>query len=165
MNLKRLLRHLTLPPWLLRRGFTPTTLHAIEAAIRVSEQHHHGQIRFAVEESLSLSALWRGQTARERAVEVFADLHVWDTAQNNGVLIYLLLADRDVEIVADRGIHQLVDEGEWEAICRTIEAALHVGDTEGGVVRGIEAIGELLATHFPRGAAGANELPDVPVVL
>lgn len=165
MNLKRLLKHLALPPWLVRRVFAPATMRAIEAAIAASEARHCGQIRFAVEETLTLAELWRGKTGRERALEVFADLRVWDTEQNNGVLVYLLLADRDVEIVADRGIHHAVGEAAWEAICRTMEAALHAGQYETAVVSGIEAIGALIAQHYPRHAAGENELPDVPVVL
>ncbi|MEK6662524.1 MAG: TPM domain-containing protein [Pseudomonadota bacterium] len=165
MNLKRLLKHLVLPPWLVRRAFAPATMRAIEAAIATGEMRHLGQIRFAVEETLAPAALWRGKTGHERALEVFADLRVWDTEHNNGVLVYLLLADRDVEIVADRGIHRAVGEEAWEEICRTMEAALHAGQFETAVVRGIEAIGALLAAHYPRHEPGANELPDMPVVL
>jgi len=165
MNLKRWLKHLALPPWLVRRAFAPVTMRAIEAAIAASEARHCGQIRFAVEETLTLAELWHGKAGRERALEVFADLRVWDTEQNNGVLVYLLLADRDVEIVADRGIHHAVGEAAWEDICRIMEAALRAGQFEAGVVRGIEAIGALLAVHYPRHGPGANELPDMPVVL
>ncbi|MBT9611752.1 MAG: TPM domain-containing protein [Burkholderiales bacterium] len=165
MNVKRLIKHFALPPWLLRRALTSSTMHAIEAAIAASETRHLGQIRFAVEESLAFDALWRGKTGRERALEVFANLRVWDTELNNGVLVYLLLADRDVEIVADRGIYRAVGEAAWEEICRSIEAALQAGQFETGVVKGVEAIGAQLAVHYPRHAAGANELPDVPVVL
>ena len=165
MNCKRLLKHLALPPWLVRRAFPPVSMRAIEAAIATSERRHLGQIRFAVEASLELAPLWRGMTGRDRAVEVFADLRVWDTEHNNGVLVYLLLADRDMEIVADRGIHAAVGEAAWEEVCRTMEGALHEGQFETAVVKAIEAIGALLATHFPRQTPGANELPDVPVVL
>ncbi len=165
MNMKRLLKHLALPPWLVRRTFAPAAMRAIEAAIAAGELRHLGQIRFAVEETLTLAELRRGKTGRARALEVFADLRVWDTEQNNGVLLYLLLADRDVEIVADRGIHRAVGAAAWEEICRTMEAALHAGQFEAGVVSGIEAIGALLAAHYPRHAPGANELPDAPVVL
>ena len=165
MNCKRLLKHLALPPWLVGRSFTPTTMQAIEAAIANSERRHRGQIRFAVEASLELAPLWRGMTGRERAVEVFANLRVWDTEHNNGVFVYLLLADRDVEIVADRGIHAAVGAAAWEEICRAMEGALREGQFETAVVQGIEAIGALLATHFPRHTPGANELPDAPVVL
>ena len=162
---KRLLKHVALPPWLVRRAFTPAVMRAIEAAIAASEKHHCGQIRFAVEETLTLAELWRGKTGRERALEVFADLRVWDTEQNNGVLVYLLLADRDVEIVADRGIHHAVGEAAWEAVCRAMETALHAGQYETAGVSGVEAIGALIAQHFPRHVAGKNELPDVPIVL
>lgn len=165
MDFKRLLKHLALPPWLVRRAFTPAKLQAIEAAIAASETHHLGQIRFAVEETLELAALWRSKPARERAIEVFSDLRVWDTEHNNGVLVYLLLADRDVEIVADRGVHEAVGDAAWEMICHTMETGLRAGEFETAVVKGIESIGALLATHYPRHAPGANELPDAPVVL
>lgn len=165
MDLKRLLKHLAFPPWLVRRALPPSALRAIEGAIATSELRHLGQIRFAVEETLALTALMRGQTARERALEVFSELRVWDTQQNNGVLVYLLLADRDVEIIADRGINPLVGEAVWEDICHTMEAALHVGQYETALVSGIEAIGILMVQHYPCHAAGENELPDAPVVL
>lgn len=165
MNFKRLIKHLVAPPWLLRRAFTPATLAAIESAIAASEMRHLGQIRFAIEETLVWPALWCDKSARARAIEVFSSLRVWDTEQNNGVLIYLLLADRDVEIVADRGIHRLAGEAAWEEICHSIEASLRAGDFEGGVVRGIEAISAALIAHYPRRDIGANELPDAPIVL
>lgn len=165
MNFKRVLTHLAAPPWLLRRVFTPANLAAIESAITTSEKLHLGQIRFAIEETLDWAALWHDKSARERAIEVFSSLRVWDTEQNNGVLIYLLLADHDVEIVADRGIHRLAGEAAWEAICRRMEASLRAGDFERAVVSGIEDISALLITHYPRRDAGANELPDAPIVL
>ena len=165
MNFKRLIKHLATPPWFLRRAFTPAGLAAIEAAIADSEARHLGQIRFAIEDTLDWPALWRGKSARASAIEVFSSLRVWDTEQNNGVLIYLLLADRDVEIVADRGIHRLAGEAAWEEICRSMEGDLRAGDYERGVVRGIEAISAVLIAHYPRREAGANELPDAPIVL
>ncbi|HSU42724.1 MAG TPA: TPM domain-containing protein, partial [Casimicrobiaceae bacterium] len=102
---------------------------------------------------------------RERALEVFGLLRVWDTEENTGVLIYLLLADRDVEIVADRGIDREVPAGAWQAICARMEAAFRDQRLVEGVVMGIEEIAALLAAHFPRTGAVANELPDKPVVL
>ena len=104
-----------MPPWAWRRAFPQTTLDAIEAAIRASETTHSGEIRFAIENSLAGSWVWRGKTGRERAIEVFSNLRVWDTEHNSGVLVYLLLADHDIEIVADRGIAARVDASDWEA--------------------------------------------------
>ena len=148
-----------------RRAFTVETLSAIDLAIKASEATHQGEIRFAVEGALDTAQLFRGQSARERAIDVFSQLRVWDTEKNNGVLIYLLLADRDVEIVADRGIDAKVGPQEWERICRTMETAFRQGDFEGGVIRGILEVTRHLAAHFPPGGGDRNELPDKPVVL
>ena len=115
VNFKRWLKHLFMPPWAWKRAFPQATLDAIEAAIRGSETSHDGEIRFAIESSLPASAVWRGMRGRERAVEVFSSLRVWDTEHNSGVLVYLLLADHDIEIVADRGIAARVDNAAWEA--------------------------------------------------
>lgn len=165
MDWPRLLRHLTMPVWRLRRAFPPGSLAAIEHAIGESESRHGGQIRFAAEHALPPVALWHGQNARQRAVEVFSELRVWDTAHNNGVLIYLLLADRDVEIVADRGIHACVPAAEWEAICRHMEAAFLQGRYEEGALAGIAAVTRLLQQHFPAAGGQADELSNRPALL
>jgi uncharacterized membrane protein len=165
MELVRIARHLMVTRWMVIRAFPGDTLIAIERAIRESEAMHRGEIRFVVEGALEISPLLRGQSARERAIDVFSQLRVWDTEQNNGVLIYLLLADRDVEIVADRGIHARVGPPEWERICRKMEAAFRQADFEGGVVAGIQEVTRHLAEHFPPIDDGRNELPDKPVVL
>ena len=165
MNIKRITKHLLLTHWQVNRAFPSDTLIAIDRAIKASEAAHVGEIRFAVEGALDGTALFRGQSARERAIEVFSQLRIWDTEHNNGVLIYLLLADRDVEIVVDRGIHSKVCSGEWEKICRKMETAFKQGNYEGGVVSGIQAVTQHLTTYFPAASAGRNELPDKPVVL
>jgi len=165
MDIKRIMQHLSSGRATVRRAFPLRTLDAIERAIRAAETRHDGQIRFAVEAALDLTPLLAGQTARERAVEVFSRLRVWDTEHNNGVLIYLLLADRDVEIVADRGIHARLGTETWEAICREMEAAFRDGQFEAGVLAGIHAVGEHLARHFPPRSGKPNEMPDRPVVL
>ncbi len=139
-------------------------MHAIEAAIRASESAHQGQIRFVVEAALDGVPLLRAQSARDRAIDVFSLLRVWDTDHNNGVLIYLLLADRDVEIVADRGISSRVGQ-DWERICRDMERAFREGQFEQGVLDGIRAVGAHLARHYPSQGRSPNELPDSPVVL
>jgi uncharacterized membrane protein YgcG len=165
MKIKRIVSHLFTTGWAVRRAFPRRSLSAIEAAIRRSEAAHAGQIRFAVEGALDTAALLRGQSARQRAIEVFGQLRVWDTEANNGVLIYLLLADRDVELVADRGIDAKVGAAEWERICRQMEAAFRQGDFESGIGGGIQAVTEHLAMHFSAQGGGPNELADQAVVL
>jgi uncharacterized membrane protein len=161
----RLWHHFVTDHWSARRAFAPATLQRIEATIAAGERRHAGQLRFVVEPALPLSAVLRGEAPRERALEVFGRLRIWDTEENCGVLVYLLLADRAVEIVADRGIHRRVGDASWQAICRRMEAAFRERNFEEGGIAGIEAINALLTEHFPRAAAGPNELPDKPLVL
>ncbi|HSQ15733.1 MAG TPA: TPM domain-containing protein [Candidatus Binatia bacterium] len=151
--------------WMADRAFPRDTLMAIEKVIKASEATHRGEIRFVVEGALDIAPLFRGQSARERAIDVFSQLRIWDTEANNGVLIYLLLADRDVEIVADRGIDAKVGPRQWEGICREMEAAFRQADFEGGVVRGIREVTRHLAEHFPAVGDDRNELPDKPVLF
>jgi uncharacterized membrane protein YgcG len=165
VDFERPLRHLLFPGFWLGRALPRASLDAIEAAVRDTEATHNGQIRVAVEPALGVRALLRGQSARERAIEVFSDLRVWDTEHNNGVLIYLLLADRDVEIVADRGVHARVGEEGWEPVCRAMEQAFREGQFEAGLVSGVRAVGEHLRRHWPSQGPGPNELPDRPVIL
>jgi uncharacterized membrane protein len=165
MDIRRIGRHLIEHRWRVRRIFPPELLAAIEAAIKASEAKHSGQLRFVVEGALDGAPLFRNQPARERALDVFSQLRIWDTAHNNGVLIYLLLADRDVEIVADRGIDALVGAAGWEAICKAMETDFRAGNFAGGVGKGIAAVSQLLTAHFPRHGGGRNELPDTPVVM
>jgi len=165
MNIKRIMRHLSSGQAAVRRAFSARTLDAIERAISEAEMRHHGQIRFAVEAALELAPLLAGQTAQQRAVDVFSKLRVWDTELNNGVLIYLLLADRDVEIVADRGVYARLGKEGWEAICLEMEAAFRDGKFEQGVLAGIHGAGMHLARLYPRVGENANELPDSPVLI
>jgi uncharacterized membrane protein YgcG len=165
MDVKRIMRHLSTGRASVRRVFPSRTMDAIEHAIRTTEAKHAGQIRFAVEAALELAPLLAGQTAQQRAIEVFSRLRVWDTEHNNGVLIYLLFADRDVEIVADRGIHVRLGKEVWEAICHEMEAAFRAGCFEAGVLAGIHAVGEHLSRHFPARSGKPNEMPDRPVEL
>ena len=161
----RLWHHFITDHWSARRAFPYATLQRIEATIAAGERKHAGQLRFAVEPALHLASVLRGEAPRERALEVFGRLRIWDTEENCGVLVYLLLADRAVEIVADRGIHRRVGEASWHAICRRMEAAFRERRFEEGAIAGVEAINALLAQHFPRTTAGGNELPDRPLVL
>jgi uncharacterized membrane protein YgcG len=165
MSIVRFVKHLLMTRWQVSRAFPRSTLNAIEKAIEASEATHGGQIRFAVEGALDGSPLFDGQPARERAIDVFSQLRVWDTQHNNGLLIYVLLADRVVEIVADRGIHAKVSPDEWRQVCSRMEAAFKQSNYEGGVVAGVRAVTRHLAAHFPASGQGENELPDAPVVL
>jgi uncharacterized membrane protein len=165
MGIKRIGRHLVEHHWKARRVFPAKVLAAIEQAIKAGEATHSGQVRFVVEGALDGAPLFRGQPARERALDVFSQLRIWDTAHNNGVLIYLLLADRKVEIIADRGIDAHVGASGWARICAGMEAEFKAGNFEGGVIKGIEAVSRQLATYFPKHGAGPNELPDAPVVM
>ncbi len=148
-----------------KRAFPPAALAQIEQAIAAGERLHRGQVCFAVEGALPPLRVLRRLKPRERALEVFGLLRVWDTEENAGVLIYLLLADHDVEIVADRGIDRRVDAQAWEAICRRMESAFRESRYADGVVAAIAEISAVLARHFPRAGGGANELADRPVVL
>lgn len=165
MDIRRIFRHLAMPPWRLRQIFPPASLAAIENAVAASEATHGGEIRFAVEATLATAALLHGQSARARAIELFSRLRIWDTERNNGVLIYLLLADRDVEIVADRGINDRVGSEEWEKISRRMEAAFREGKYEEGVLAGIEAVTRQIGRHYPHRGERPDELPDRPVLL
>lgn len=151
--------------WRLRRCFPPATLDAIRSAIAEGERVHGGEVRFAIEACLGLRWLMAGRAARAHALEVFNELRVWDTEANNGVLIYLLLADRDIEIVADRGFSGRVSAAEWEAVCRVMEAHFQAGRFEAGAVEGIRRVSELIARHYPPRPRDVNELPDAPAVL
>lgn len=162
----RLWRHLVTDEGSARRAFPASALDDIEAAIAAGEQAHRGQVAFAVEPALPLGRVLKGVAPRERALEVFGGLRVWDTEENCGVLVYLLLADRDVEIVADRGIHARVGGDAWEAICRQMEAAFREHRFAAGAEAGVRAINALLAAHYPQDGRGrGDELPNRPLIL
>lgn len=160
----RLLRHLVLPDWWVLRSFPKPALRTIEQAIAASEKRHQGELRFVVEASLPLPGLFRHESARARAIELFSQLKVWDTAHNSGVLIYLQLIDRRVEIVADRGIHQRVGDEFWAAICRRMETAFREGRFEEGTLLALGDITAVLTEHFPASADNPNELPNAPLI-
>jgi uncharacterized membrane protein len=165
MRLGRALRHLLLPAWATRRRFTREVLAAVEAAIAELEARHAGEIFFAIETALDLGRLWRNASPRECALDAFAELRVWDTARNNGVLIYVLYADHDVEIVADRSVAERVPHPAWEAICEEMQGHFRKGRFAEGAVAGVRGVGRLLAEHFPREGGDRNELPDRPALL
>jgi uncharacterized membrane protein len=165
MGIKRIGKHLIEHRWRARRVFPQAVLDRIEQAIKEGEATHSGQVRFVVEGALDGVPLLRDQPARERALDIFSHLRIWDTAHNNGVLIYLLLADRKVEIIADRGIDEREGAAGWANICRDMETEFKAGRFEAGVVRGIAAVSKELATYFPRRGPHPNELPDKPLVI
>jgi uncharacterized membrane protein len=149
-----------------RRLFPQSALDAIHKAIAAGERRHAGELCFAIEQAMPWRDLARGHGARERAREVFAQLRVWDTHANNGVLIYVLVAERAIEIVADRGISARVAQDEWQAICDRMRERFAARNYENGAIEGINAVSDLLARHFPSdGAARENELGDAPVML
>lgn len=162
---KRFLRHMLVLPNAVSNCFSKDAMQRIENAIASSELTHLGEIRFAVEADLSMLEIFRKKTAKKRAIEVFSQLSVWDTEQNNGVLIYLLLADHDFEIVADRGIHQHVGVNSWERLSKQMEGLFRQGQFEAGVLHGIEQVGALLAKHYPATGENNNELPNTPVII
>jgi hypothetical protein len=167
MDWKRWFRHAFATRAKLARAFPVQSLEAIERAITASELTHSGEIRFAIEGSLEPGEVLAGKSPRQRALEVFAGLGVWDTESNNGILIYVQLADRDVEIVADRGFNGRVDASEWTAVCSAMEEAFRAGQFEAGAVAGVQAAGRLLARHYPPlpGGRDEDELPNRPAVL
>ncbi|MBS0291708.1 MAG: TPM domain-containing protein [Proteobacteria bacterium] len=167
-TLARLLRH----RWTdgdLHRALPPDILHRLGQRVAASEQRHSGQIRICVEGGLPLSYLWRGAGARERAITLFGKLRVWDTEHNNGVLIYLLLAEHAIEVVADRGLTQHVPASTWHAMVAHMSTALRAERYEDGLTQALSEVSALLVAHFPRDPtqardAAANELPDDPAV-
>jgi uncharacterized membrane protein len=165
VNLQRIWRHGLSSQAQVRRVFSAASLLNIENEIRSSETLHSGQIRFVVEAGLDGIPLFKGQSAAERAIDVFSQLRIWDTESNNGLLIYLLLADRAVEIVADRGIHAQVGNDEWRRICHKMEESLKQSDHQSAVITGIQAVTVHLARHFPADGRLVNELPDQPLIL
>ncbi len=161
----KVFRNLFTTRFALTRTFPVRVLDSIEHAIKASETRHGGEIGFAIETSLDLPALIHGITPRDRAIKAFSDLGIWDTAANNGVLIYILLSERDIEIVADRGFEGIVAASEWESICQHIRQAFRQKQFEKGSLQAIEEVTQIIASHFPHTPRDVNELPNRPVVL
>ena len=165
MNFARTLKHLMAPHWQIRRAFAETSLSAIEAAVATAEKRHGGELRFVVEGGMQWSDLWHEVSPRARAQALFSKLRVWDTEHNSGVLIYVQLIDRRVEILADRGIASRVPQAQWDALCRGMEQCFGRGYYLQGALAAVVGCGDILAQHFPVLAEKANELPDRPLVL
>lgn len=164
---KRLLKHRWTDESNLRRALPAPAVQRLETQVRASEARHAGEICVCVEAGLPLSYLWKQLRARDRAVTLFGKLRVWDTEANNGVLIYLLLAEHSIEIVADRGLNALVSPAQWQTIIEGLRAALRAGEFEQGLARAVAAVDELLQQHFPlaAGERNPNELPDAVILL
>lgn len=162
MNMSRIFKHLITPGWLARRRFRHADREVIRAAVAASESTHRGELRIAVEGPLPLRALLRGQSARQRAADLFTQLGVAGTDEATGILIYIQLVDRRVEILADRGIDSRVAQIEWEGICREMEVAFSDGAWRRGVLEAIDRASQLLALHFPARGRNPNELDDRP---
>ena len=165
MDISRLIKHMISHGRKVGSHFSSKDLEVITKAILQSESQHTGQICFAVEGAMDMSSLLKNQSPRDRAIEVFSRLKVWDTEHNNGVLIYVLIADHAVEIVSDRGINKRVDQSEWQAICHDIESKFAKGGYQQGVLSGIDKLTQVLHQHFPRTRSSTNEISDIPVIL
>jgi uncharacterized membrane protein len=165
-KLNRLLRHRWLDEGDTGRAIPTEMVERLMRRVAASEQRHSGEVRICIEASLPSSYIWRGANARERAVMMFSKLRVWDTAQSNGVLIYLMLAEHAIEIVADRGLNEKVSAAQWQAIARTMAGAFKTKRYEDGLTQALEEVSALLVAHYPvaAGAVRRNELPDAPVL-
>ena len=160
-----MLRHLAAARGRTRRRCPAEVLASIESAISSAEARTSGEIRCGVETALEMGEAWSGVSPRERALHVFSALHLWNTELRNGVLIYVLMADHDVEIVADRGAAAQITREDWEGVCRAMEARFHAGEFAAGSVAAVEAVGRLLERHFPAPGRNRDELPNQPVLL
>lgn len=169
-RLVRIFKHRWQSDAAVQRAVPPELLQKLAAQVAHSEAGHSGEIRIYVEASLPLSYLWQSASmahiTRERALAMFGKLRVWDTAQNNGVLIYLLLAERRIEIVADRGLNERVAPDTWPRLVQTMRAAFKAGDYDGGLMQAVQEVSSLLERHFKLqpGQANPNELPDTPLL-
>lgn len=166
LQLQRLLKHALVMPWQVRRVFSKSVCQSIEQVIVDSEKGHRAEIRFVVEGTLDWSQLWHNVSARERAVSLFSDLRIWDTEHNTGVLVYTLFAEKQLEIVADRGISTSVSQCQWDEICSDMTKAFQTGEFKDGSIAGVKRISELLHQYFPQGSSyNPDELPNQVVVL
>jgi len=161
----RLFKHLFSPAWLMHRRFPVAVLSDVQRAITTTEREHGGELRFVVEHALEPLQIWQGLTARERALQVFGQLRVWDTEANNGILVYVLMAERAVEIIADRGIARRVPQPQWDQLCAQLQACFAQQRFREGALLAVEASATLLRQHYPVAGARSNELPDQPVLL
>lgn len=165
MNIQRLARHLLTTRRHAKRHFPEASLAAIKAAIVQSEASHKGEIRFAIEAALEPGQVWRNMTPRQRALDLFSDLRVWDTRDNSGVLVYVLLADRAIEIIADRGIHARAGDDVWTRIAAVMREAFAAGEFEAGAIAGIDGVSRELIRHVPAAGDNPDELANEVTLL
>jgi uncharacterized membrane protein len=161
----RLIKHLFYLPWALHQKFPSQNLHAIQEAIAEGEKKHRGEVRVAIEAQFPLLALLKNSSPHARALEVFSRLGVWDTDENNGVLIYICLADRHIEIVADRGLNAHIQSAAWQRLCEDASRFFAKGDFLSGILKIIQDVHELLTRYYPSTGKPQHELPDAPVIL
>lgn len=161
---QRILKHRWLDETDAQRALGDAALQRLEAQVKDAERLHRGEIRICVEAGLPLSYLWRHATPRERAITMFGKLRVWDTEHNSGVLIYLLLAEHAIEIVADRGLNRHVSDAQWRELLQGMAAEFKAGRFEQGLAATVDAVSALLNRHFAvePGALNPNELPNRP---
>jgi uncharacterized membrane protein len=164
-RLGRALRHWRTTAAAGRRAFPPESLAAIGGAISEGERTHRGELRLIVEASMPFDAIWAGVSNRQRALALFAEHGVWDTEDNCGVLIYVNLAERKVDIVADRNVNRKIDAPTWQAVCRTMTDGFARGQFHDSTMAAVAQVNELLRQHFPADGARANELPDAPIMM
>lgn len=170
MRLSRVIKHRWQSDAAAQRALPNALLQRLAGLVKHCESQHSGEIRIYVEAGLPLSYLWRKnntrQITRERALAIFGKLRVWDTANNNGVLIYLLLAERSIEIVADRGLNERVPSDTWPRVMDSMSTAFRSGEFERGLTLAVQEISDLLLQHFPLqiDQSNPNELPDGPVL-
>lgn len=161
----RVLRHAATTHRAAEKRFAPDALARLQAAIAEGETTHRGEVRLIVEAALPWRKLQRGMTTRQRAIDLFGTFRVWDTEENNGVLLYVNVADRKVELIADRAAARAVPDATWSAICTRLQEAFKRGEFEAGTAAAIAAIHAELAKHFPEDGSEASSLPDAPVML
>jgi uncharacterized membrane protein len=164
-RLARALRHWKTSATHGRRAFPQETLAEIAGAIAAGEQTHRGELRLIVEASMPFEAIWADVSNRQRALALFAEHGVWDTEDNCGVLIYVNLAERAVDIVADRNVNRKIDAATWQAVCQTMTDGFARGQFHDSTIAAIARVNELLRLHFPANGARRNELPDNPIML
>jgi uncharacterized membrane protein len=164
-RLSRAVRHWKSSAADARRAFPPESLAAIGGAITEGERTHRGELRLVVEASMPFDAIWADMSSRQRALAMFAEHGVWDTEDNCGVLIYVNLAERKVEIVGDRNVNRKIDAATWQAVCRTMTEGFKRGQFHDSTLTAVAQVNELLRQHFPADGARANELPDAPILM
>lgn len=166
MDFKRFIKHLFTSTATVKHYLPDVSFASITSIITAAEREHRGEIRFVIEAALEPHQVLRNVTPRQRALEIFSQLRVWDTELNSGVLVYVLFADRAVEVVADRGIYDKTAQNHcWEKIVKAMEASFSRGDFEAGAIEGVKAIAKELITYFPADTTNPDELPNDVVLM